>query len=72
MEDVQYMNIKKKYFGFKGNIKNYGLPFHYNIREDPMLGIGYVAVRRIPCSCSACLSELDSPWNIRQDKFNQV
>ena len=26
-KNVQYMNIKKKYVGFKKNIKNHGLPF---------------------------------------------
>ena len=45
--------------------------FHYNIREDTLLGIGYVAVRRIPCSCSECLSNLASPWNRSQDKYNK-
>ena len=37
-----------------------------------MLGIGYVSVIFIPCSCYACLIKLDLPWNRRQDKFNQV
>ena len=43
-------SIFKKSAAFKKNIKNHGLIFHYNIRADPMLGIGYVAVRHIPCS----------------------
>ena len=37
-----------------------------------MLGIGYVDVRRIPCSCSEFLKKLALPWNISQDKYNQV
>ena len=37
-----------------------------------MLGIGYVDVIRIPYSCSARLNKLDSTWNRRQDKYNQV
>ena len=45
--------------------------FHYNIRTDNMLGIGYIAVICIPCSCYKWLSKLASPWNIRQDKYNQ-
>ena len=65
------MNIKKKYVGFKKNINKRGLIFQYKIRSDPMFGIGYVAVRRIPCSCHACLSELSYPWNIRKDKYNR-
>ena len=55
------MNIKKKTVGFKKNIKNYGMGFHYNIRTDPMLGIIYVGFRQIPCSCSACLRKLNFP-----------
>ena len=42
------MNIKKKYVGFKKNIKKHDFIFHYNIRKDPMLGIGYVDVRSMP------------------------
>ena len=36
-----------------------------------MLGIGYVAVRRIPCICFAFLNKIYSPWNRIQDKYNQ-
>ena len=54
-KDVQCMNIKKN-----------GLLFHYNIRADPMLGIGYAAVIRIQCSYFSCVSNLDSTWNRRQ------
>ena len=43
--------ILRKTVGLKKNIKNHGLIFHYNIRYDDMLGIGYVDVRCIPCIC---------------------
>ena len=46
--------------------------FHYNIRADPMLGIGYVSIRQIQCRCYAYLRKMSSPWNIIQDKYNQV
>ena len=49
------MNIKKKGVGFNKNIKNHGLLFHYNIISDPLLVIGYIYIRQIPCSCSECL-----------------
>ena len=29
--NVQYVNTKKKALGFRGYIKNHGLPLHYNI-----------------------------------------
>ena len=37
-----------------------------------MLGIGYVVVICIICSCSECIGKLDYLCNIRQDKYNQV
>ena len=64
------MNIKKKYVDFK-NINKHGLIFHCNIRSDPMLGIGYVDFRWIQCRCPACLSKMDSPWNIRKNDYNK-
>ena len=45
----------------------HGLNFHYTIQEDPMLGIGYCDVRRIPCICSDYLRKLASPWNTVED-----
>ena len=57
---IQYVNIRKKSIGFKKNTNNHGF-FHYNIRADPMFGIGYVDVRQIPCICSTNLSKLASP-----------
>ena len=35
------------------------------------MGICYVAVRWITCSCYECLRKLYSPWNRNQDKYNQ-
>ena len=60
-----------KAVGFKKNIKKHGLIFHYSIRADPFLGVGYVAVRQITCSCSVCLSKLYFSWNRSQYKYNQ-
>ena len=36
-----------------------------------MLGIGYVSIRQIKCSCSEFLRKIASTWNISQDKYNQ-
>ena len=63
--------MKKKYVGFKKNIKKHGLIFHYNIIADPLLGIGYISVRCIICSCSEFLRKLSSPCNRSQDNYNQ-
>ena len=45
--------------------------FWYRIRAYPMLGIGYIAVRRILFICSAYLRKLDFTWNRIQDDYNQ-
>ena len=34
----------------------------YNIRADPDLGLGQIALRRIPCACTGCLAQLAKPW----------
>ena len=61
------MNINKKSVGFEQNIKQYCWILHYNINAYPMLIIGYVDVRRIPCSRSSCLRKMNYTWNRRQD-----
>ena len=53
--DVEYMNIKKNLLVSRRILKIV-FDFHYNIQEDSMLGIGYVDVRRIPCSYYELLS----------------
>ena len=35
----------------------------YNIRADPDLGLGRVALRRIPCACEACRQQLMKEWD---------
>ena len=62
---------QEKAVDFKNNIKYYGLVFHYNVCAYPMLIIGYVDIKHIPCSCYACLSKLAFPCNIVQDKYNK-
>ena len=69
--NVQYMNIKKNSIGFNNDIKSIDLFFLYNIRADPMLGIGYVDVRQILCSRYGCLRKLDALCNIIQVRYNQ-
>ena len=35
------------------------------------MGIGYIAVRRIPFRCSECLRKIASPWSRSKYKYNQ-
>ena len=63
-ENVRYQNISK---GTKGwikhrNQKGNGIQHHYNFRADPALGVGFIAVRRIPCMCEGCITQLNSAW----------
>ena len=63
---VRYSNISKKAVGwifYKGQ-KGNGIRHHYNLRADPALGLDYVAIRRIPCMCDACVQQLKQPWLI--------
>ena len=36
-----------------------------------MLGVGFVAVRRIPCYCVACVKKVASKWQSNKDIYNQ-
>ena len=40
-----------------------GMRAHYHIHADPDLGLGKVAVRRIPCGCQSCLEKLRTKWD---------
>jgi hypothetical protein len=39
-----------------------GLTAMYNLRADPDLGLGRIALRRIPCACSKCTEQTNKPW----------
>ena len=42
-----------------------GLLARYNLRADKDLGVGIAAVHCIPCSCLACIFQLQKPWESR-------
>jgi len=60
-DDVMHRSLKKVATGFQGG-KHNGVMGHYNVRADPYLGIGKVAVRRIPCACTGCHKQLQLEW----------
>ena len=35
------------------------------------MGVGKIAVRRIPCSCHQCLKQLSLPWDDNKDWYSQ-
>jgi hypothetical protein len=62
-EDVRFKDLKMKTLLFKKepDAKN-GTMTQYNFRTDPDLGVGKVAVRRIPCPCTSCKDQLGKAW----------
>ena len=72
-EDIKYPSINKSTKGWRKNTheKGNGIQHHYNFRADPMLGLGHIAVRRIPCACEACVLQLSSPWQINKSHDKQ-
>ena len=36
--------------------------YHYHVYVCPELGVGRVAMRRIPCACVACDNMIRCPW----------
>ena len=60
-DDVKCKDLKCSITGgFAKGCRN-GLSAMYNIRADPELPLGTVAVRRIPCACSGCCDKLKRP-----------
>ena len=51
--------------------KQSGILTRYNFRADPMLGIGNIAVRRIPCACEECLKQLALDWESGKENKDQ-
>ena len=45
--------------------------YHHNFRADPKLPIGQIAVRRFPCACDACITQLKEPWLPSQPFYKQ-
>ena len=39
-----------------------GIRAHYNIITDTDLGMGWAALRRVPCGCDSCKEQLGRPW----------
>ncbi len=57
---VKFRDLKMKMEGLpkKKKEQRNGLLAHYNLRVERDLGVGMAALRRIPCSCNACMIQL--------------
>jgi hypothetical protein len=60
-EETPFANVKMKTVGMPPGACN-GVGAMYNLRVDPSLGVGKAALRRVPCLCDGCLSQLKLPW----------
>ena len=67
------MGINKEYGGFRKRNRD-RISSMYNIRCDLSFWVGKVYVRRIPCSFSFCIEQLDLPWdkNEKRRKSKEV
>jgi hypothetical protein len=64
-KDVKHTNVTFKAEGLPDDTKH---SHCYNIRADWELGLGCVAMRRIPCACESCLEQLKQPWDTKLTK----
>ena len=60
MRTLEIPSSKKQANG--KNTKHAGTKARFNFRSDPDLGVGWIACRRIPCFCKACIEQLNEPW----------
>ena len=60
---VDYQNIKRKLVGLPPGEHN-GILGRYNLRTDPDLGMGWAALRHVPCACPPCVKQLQEPWDV--------
>jgi hypothetical protein len=58
-DDLEFENLKFQPVDLPAGI---GVMQCYNIRADPDLGLGKIALRRIPCACHGCQGQLAKPW----------
>jgi hypothetical protein len=65
MDDVAPIPDYKLVFQTKGQFN--GIRVHYNLRTDPDLGVGWVALRCVACGCGPCKEQLQTPWVPRVD-----
>ena len=75
IDSTEHLNLQMtcKPFLTGRNQTGNGLKSMYNIRADPDLGLGRVAVRRIPCACEACRHQLMQDWdpNVEAEEQNR-
>jgi len=59
---VDFQNIKRRVVGLPPGEHN-GILGRYNLWTDPDLGMGWAALRHVPCGCPTCVKQLQEPWD---------
>jgi hypothetical protein len=63
ISDISFSEILMKLTGFPASkMTRSRLRSMYNIRANLNLGMGKIALRRIPCTCHACAEQIRAPW----------
>jgi len=62
---VELAQLKMTATGFEKikNTKYNGIGAYYHFVADPMLPMGVLAARRIPCACVKCIEKQNLPWD---------
>ena len=71
-EDAKHQDLKHEIK--KNNLPNerhFGLGALHDIVADPDLGVGKVALRRIPCACDSCREQQKKKWISGTDPTDQ-
>ena len=61
-DEIKLQAAKMNTLKLNNGQKHGGSQAMYNVRTDPSLGYNKAALRRIPCACTACVSQLKLPW----------
>jgi hypothetical protein len=61
-EDIEFASLEMSFVRWTTEPRS-SIGAMYNIRADPKLGVGKIAVRRIPCACDACQTQADECWD---------
>jgi hypothetical protein len=60
-EDIEFADLEMSFVTWTKE-RNSSIGAMYNLRADPELGVGRIAVRKIPCACDECQIQAKLPW----------
>jgi hypothetical protein len=60
-EDIEFADLEMSFVTWTKE-KYSSIGAMYNLRADPELGVGRIALRKIPCACDECQAQAKIPW----------